>query len=100
MGFRTVVIFNNDQIHDTCKDPSLGENVLGAMASFGFHDIQKRYTKGFEVVEVCHADTVTIARIDSLSMKPLAHGWYKQDDVDLIREAADKLGYRLVKKSK
>lgn len=101
MGMRTVVIFSNDQIHETCKDPALGQNIMNAMGLFGYRDITKRlYSKGFEVVEVTHCDNVTLARIDSLQMKPLAHGWYTQDDVSMLKDAADKLGYRLVKKSK
>lgn len=104
MGFRTVVILNNDRYGEWSKDPELGGKIARAM-----NDIRgsAAHLDGMgRVVECCHADTQTLAVIDSLVYTPLAYDlWVRneketQAQLKLIRQAADKLGYRLVRKTK
>lgn len=58
------------------------------------------------VVECVHADTQTIAVLDSYTFfRPGAHrGWRKGEsdeavDLALLKEMADKMGFRLVRKA-
>jgi hypothetical protein len=96
MGFRTVVIFNNDLSREWQKDPTLGDKISHAS-----------YDRNFEygrVVECCHADTLTMGIIDSVDFKPMVYDSWRygeRDDetqVRLLKRAAEELGYRLVKK--
>lgn len=104
MGYRTVVILNNDRCNEWQNDSLLGSKISHAM-----HDVRGIAANlgGMgRVVECCHADTQTLAVIDSLVYTPLAYDlWVRNEketqvQLKLIRQAADKLGYRLVRKSK
>ena len=96
MGFRTVVILSNDSNWD--QDPDLGRKIQRAM------HLRQTFDHG-RVVECTHADTQTIGIIDSLDFTPLAYDSWNRDEtkgevnIKMLREAADKLGYRLVRKS-
>lgn len=98
MGFRTVVIINNDRL-DAIQDPVLKDAVLGWW-SRGNQPI--RWAGPYNVVEQCHADVVSLLKVDSLQATLMAsdNGWYLEDNgLRLLKDAADKLGYRLVRKS-
>jgi hypothetical protein len=105
MGFRTVVILSNDMAHVWEHDAALGQKI-GHASHFtnricGEPDIENYG----QAVECVHADTQTIGIIDGLSFTPMAHSsWYhgqtkEEMMLKLIKEAADQMGYRLVKKS-
>ena len=108
MGFRTVVMLNNDWHSDWVKDPNLGVKISEAA---GLVNRSKR--SGYNplgqygrVVECIHADTQTLARLDHYEgFEMLSQTWRtfgpstEEDMIDLLKEAADKLGYRLIKKS-
>ena len=100
MGSRTVVILSNDVAHEWENDATLGSQIFSAGAG---SRSQFRYGT---IGEMVHCDTQTLAVIDSLSFQPLTHAnWFPgQDDeernLQLLKAAADKLGYRLVRKSK
>jgi hypothetical protein len=99
MGFRTVVILNNDQAHEWEKDPELGRKIFHAANLLQ----APRFPYG-NVVECTHTDTQTIGIIDSIDFTPLAYDSWNRDEtkgevnIKMLREAADKLGYRLVRK--
>ena len=107
MGFRTVVMLNNDQANEWSKDSLLGEKIYNGM-NYTFslpserdNPANLRYGR---VVECTHADTQTLALVtDYTGFVPLAYSsWYaREDNVELkiLKRAADALGYRLVKKS-
>ena len=104
MGMRTVVMFNNDYSNEWANDPELGSKILTAMnmGSRGY-DSLGNYGK---VVECTHADTQTLVQLDHytgftpLSYSARTFGPSTDDDtVALIKRAADRMGYRLVKKS-
>ena len=105
MGYRTVVVLYNDFQHEWSKDPELGAKIARA-ASYAMGDGQNTRTEmNFgRVVENCHADQETLAIFDSYSMIPLAHArWsrtqsYEDMSLQLLKSAAEKMGYRLVKK--
>lgn len=104
MGFRTVVMLNNDATHEWSKDPALGQKIHHDM-SIGFTisgrgDQLGRYGS---VVECVHADTQTLVALEHYSsFTPLAYTAWRPNqenrDLELIKQAADALGYRLVKK--
>lgn len=103
MGFRTVVVLFNDQASEWENDPSLGKKIshaknfaTGRSLGVGKNDI------GYgRVVECAHADTQTLAVLDSYNMTQIAHSHWNPNDKDvelkLLKEAAEKLGYKIVK---
>lgn len=108
MGFRTVVMLNNDRSNEWSKDPLLGEKIQQAMYYTNKGD--DRYGRfssdiGYgRVVECAHADLQTLVKLEHYTgFEPVAHGhWYpdqKDAKMELLKTAADELGYRLVKKA-
>lgn len=109
MGFRTIVMLNNDQANEWQNDTELGNKIARGMnhtheTKYSDHDFANlRYGR---VVECTHADTETLAVLTHYEgFRPIAHsGWRgsenSQDDiaVKLLKDAAEALGYRLVKK--
>lgn len=108
MGFRTIVILNNDHAHNWDKDPKLGKLIAQSMHSVGSANHQDMLqTRGYGcVVECTHADNQTLAVVDSLRFIPTAYSMWSHNHnetenelkIKLLKEAADHLGYRLVKK--
>jgi hypothetical protein len=110
MGFRTVVMLNNDRTDAWSKDPLLGEKIHQAMHNT--HSEQRWGPRSADigygrVVECTHADVQTLVRLDHYTgFEPVAYtsrssGPSNDDDmIRMLKDAADKLGYRLVKKSK
>lgn len=108
MGYRTLVILYNDQAHEWQKDAKLGQKIAEAM-----NHIPERSSVsptgadlGYgRVVECSHADTQTLAVVDSYNFTPIAHdSWASNESREsiafkLVKAAADKLGFRLVKKT-
>src|SRR5271155_3685741 len=107
MGYRTVVILYNDQAHEWTSDPELGKKINRAMSRVT--DITPTAggmgaTIGYgAVVECVHADSETLAMIESYSYHPMAYGaWHTRKTtleakIGLLEKAANQLGYRLSK---
>lgn len=107
MGFRTVVMLSNDMAHEWSKDPELGRKIEQEM-----HSLPRDMYSGpgalgqyGAVVECTHADCQTLVRLDHYTgFEPLAvtmrsRGPSTEEDlVSLLKHAAEKMGYRLVKK--
>jgi hypothetical protein len=106
MGFRTVVMLSNDLCHEWSKDPKLGEKISLAMnyaSATSRQDMAGIGSYG-RAVECCHADNQTLAMLDGYTMfrhidaQPWARGSSHEDaTLRLLKSAANKLGYRLVK---
>ena len=104
MGFRTTIILFNDHASTWEKDAQLGRKImLGGSQAMGGDPVD---LDGFgRIVECSHADTQRLAVIDSYSMNTLAHGHWsrveseEERNLKLLRDAAERLGYRLVKKA-
>lgn len=106
MGFRTVVVLNNDQASTWENDPELGKKIARDM----FRSVEERYTPleliGGKVLECVHADTQTLAVLDGYGGKPVAYTHWNRGQTDearnlaLLKELADKMGYRISKKPK
>lgn len=111
MGFRTVVMLNNDASDKWSKDPELGQKILRAMNYTGrkddFYASNSRLGGYGQVVECVHADTQTLVRLDHYTgFEPLAHTSRTfgpstdEDKIELLKRAAEELGFKLVKKAK
>jgi len=105
MGFRTVVILNNDRAHEWEYDANLGRLISADMHRSRDARTELESSGYGRVVECTHADTQTLAVIDSLQFVPAAYGqWSRNSETEnelkikLLRAAAEHLGYRLVKK--
>jgi hypothetical protein len=105
MGFRTLVLLSNDRCNEWGNDPLLGAKISGGMndAMGSMHGPNANLGYG-RVVECTHADTVTLAVVDSLQFRPLVHSFWNREDLEstnlrMVKAAAEELGYRLVKKS-
>lgn len=105
MGFRTLVLFYNDEQHNWSKDPNLGSIIAQGASSSPIGEHGHRLASGYgTILEVTHADTQRLAVIDSYSMTTLALGHWsgsgemqKLRDLALVKQAAERLGYKLVK---
>ena len=105
MGMRTVVMLNNDHCHVWMKDPELGQKIYRAMNRVNSKD--NELDPYGSVVECAHADTQTLVRLDHytgfepVSYTSRTYGHSNEEDmILLLKDAAYKLGYRLVKKGK
>lgn len=108
MGYRTVVMLDNDWCDKWSKDPELGAKISQAMNFVHRPDHERGQVMGQygRVVECVHADTQTLVRLDHYQgFDVLAQTWRSfgpstdEDTLEMLKNAADKLGYRLVKKS-
>jgi hypothetical protein len=112
MGYRTVVVLYNDQCGEWENDPELGKKIYAGM---NFCEDRLCLPNQFsdptnlhygKVVQCTHADTQSLVVIDGYSMKSIMHSFRhmgREDEtlkhIRLLREAADGLGYKLIKKS-
>ena len=104
MGYRTVVILNNDLSSQWSNDADLGKKIMRAGNEAASSKDPERSHFGYgRVVECAHADVQTVGIIDSLTLVPLTHGHWRaqeaQEDLKLrmLKEAARAMGYRIVK---
>lgn len=107
MGFRTLVLLYNDQAGQWSNDAELGKKISHAMnfATGSSANPEARLDGYGAVVQCAHADVQTLAVVDSYQFQPLSNSLWRQGEpfedrnLRLLKEAADALGYRLVKKS-
>lgn len=107
MGFRTVVVLNNDQSHEWENDPELGKKIFLAASAKTFsgeHEAARKFFPYGQVVEQVHADTQTLAVFDGYSGQAVSHAhWYRgqtdqEKNLALLKALADQMGYRMIKK--
>ncbi len=113
MGFRTVVIFNNDLCSDWSKDPKLGEKISVAMNYVSANDPAEA-GHGVQVVQCCHSSVATLmvveghqATAEAISTREaVSPREAKNQDVTkllkerLLADMADQMGFKLVRKKK
>lgn len=106
MGFRTVVMLSNDLLPYWRDDPQLGEKI--ADAAHNMNNVLSLPISDYgRVVECIHTDCGTLAMLDRhSSFTPLAYNITRhnqtteESQIQLLKIAADAMGYRLVKKTK
>ena len=104
MGFRTIVTLNNDLSSNWNYDPELGRKIMSLSAAredrFG-----EAAQIGLSLVECTHADTQSLIIADGYTAHPAAFtSWYRsqtneQRDLALLKDLANRLGYRVSKKT-
>jgi hypothetical protein len=98
MGFRTVVALNNDTFWNSNKN--LADDISEAVHRHG----RDRYpgSKGIHILEQVHADQVSLLKIgfygNVCERKAVTYWEDKNQDLNLLKEFANSMGYRLVKK--
>lgn len=108
MGFRTLLCLNNDFTGQWSTDPELGAMISGAMnhAMGGPSERARLDNPSYGRVLACqHADVQMIGVVSHFNFEALGFSHWssgqKPDEVNLqlLKQAAEKLGYKLVKKS-
>lgn len=98
MGYKTVIIVNNDTIHHAKNDPNFGQRVYDAVVLV--NSGRSKYDPTIEAVHQSHTDNGELIMFDGLCAKLMASTQIQKDtDVVLLKEMADSLGYRIVRKS-
>lgn len=104
MGFRTVVILNNDRADEWENDPLLGKKIAHDMNYVHDRDRATDLEGYGRVIECAHADNQTLMLIDSLRGDAVAHSFWSRTEtpeqmkVKMLRDMADRLGYTIVKR--
>lgn len=109
MGYQTIVVINNDRIHEAKDYPSLGTELYQAVSSSVVHG-RAPFGRGIgEVWLSSHADQCSLLVLGSLQLKEITAVYNRSHDVEkletqimLLKLAAERLGYRLhrIKSSK
>ena len=101
MGVRAVVMFNLDRSDEWKNDPELGRKIA---RDISYKALDQGTMPGVKVVEVSHADIVTLAKLDMYSeFNKLSMHSFDNNKTDheatirLLADAARELGYDLVK---
>lgn len=102
MGFNTCVVILNDQIDAIKRHPEqFVDELIGAI---GLHGYKEPYIRGqTQVVSVAHADNYQVVLVGRNTGTVLGsvHGgadYSAPDELSVLRQLADKLGYALRKK--
>lgn len=108
MGYNSSVIVMNDALHDIAADPDFGKNLSRAITSLVHGkpvDVRAlNHVNAATAIESHHADNTSLVSFGGNC--GVAHlqmwGWKHNDIVEqemLCRKWAEKLGFRLVRKS-
>ena len=116
MGYNTVVLFLNDTIQKATENASETMNAICARAGGAMDDerlkdysfsVQNHYylPYGIKIPTIHHADTTVLLAIGGNYATKLheTYGWShheEKDQVRILKEWADKLGYNISKKRK
>lgn len=106
MGNRVLVLLHTDRTSEWEKDPELGQKISIGMNYVTDKDWYSRANLDYgRVVELAHADTHTLALVESYHYHPLVYGsWFanrvdEDTTVEMLRKFADKMGYTIRKKN-
>lgn len=101
MGFNTAMIVRNDFLHEIDKDAKFGEKVRTAIQYAHHPEHAPYHGQGFNILPPCHADYVQIVAIGGNTIRRLGGyaGTYANTDEEVLRNLADSMGFRLVKKA-
>lgn len=106
MGFRTVLALSNDLAHEWDKDPLLGQKIWQASCRLPHLDTPRDYEFNYgQIIEQVHADVQSLIVAEHYGATIMTRtSWYRNQTVEernlsLLNSMADKLGYRVVKKS-
>lgn len=109
MGYNSVVFILNDAWSEIDLDPTgwwektkieLVRMMHATPREYGFG----AHANGFSAAWCSHADVSGLLYVGQNQVRVLAEGGYSRNDpdkatLDLLRDAADKLGYKLIRKA-
>lgn len=100
MGHRSTVIFNHDQL-DQLQAPNIGELIETAIVCYPFYGDGRIGNVG-QVVETAHTNVLRLGVIGDLNFTEMVScgNAMNQYELFMLKEFADKLGYKVIKKSK
>ncbi len=104
MGLNTNITILNDHINEICKDPAKWwDNVYNQICSTRARN--ENFCNNTTVNSVEHADTTTILAVGGNCTTVLGHDFgvhhhTEEGQITILKTLADRLGYRLVKKTK
>lgn len=104
MGYNTTIVIMNDALREIREDQNFGQKVADAVSlvsrgepvdvSAGNHG------NAATVIETHHADTMKLIAVGgNFGYDMGCVGFNDPTPVDILRDLADRLGYRLVKKA-
>ncbi len=95
MGMNTACIIRNDFLHKLRGDLKLGEKIYDAVIS---SNRGAYHGQGFDVLPSSHADNIQVVAIGGNTIRRLGYGGdYRSTDLDILRNLASRMGYRIVK---
>ena len=106
MGFNTTVMLLNDRLHDIERDTTLGTQIATDVSRLGLADSYRTLQYG-KVIETHHNSSMSIVAVGHNMGITLGHAVIEGGDlvnaleeakVDMLKQLADSLGYRLVKR--
>ena len=107
MGFNTTVVVLNDALESISRDGKFGCNLVDSIMSLGRSNIVSagEYVNAATVIETHHADlfsVVLVGRNTGSHLQGLKYPIHVSlpNPVEALKEIADQLGYRVVKKTR
>lgn len=99
MGLNTAMIVRNDFLREIENDPEFGVKVANAIR-YAHHPQHYYHGQAFDVLPSSHADYVQVIAIGGNRIARLGGyaGGYRADDETILRNLADSMGFRLVRK--
>lgn len=98
MGMNTACIIRNDFLHEIEKDKEIGSKIADAIRYAHHPEHAPYHGQGFDVLPSVHADTIQVVAIGGNLIRRLGYGGgYQSKDIDILRNLAASMGYRIVK---
>jgi len=108
MGFNTTIVIHNDALGELKENPDIGKRLFHKILQAGTgrkeNEVprwQRSFGPGF-VVETHHADDTALIAVggnDATILHMSRHSHHTEEhQIELLREWADRLGYRISKK--
>lgn len=99
MGLNTACIIRNDFLHEIEEDAKFGKRVADAVRYASHPERAPYHGQGFDVLPCSHADYIQVVAIGGNSIRRLGYGGtWTADDEAVLRQLADSMGFRVVKK--
>jgi hypothetical protein len=102
MGWRSTLVVQHDHLHSLAQDQELGKKIEDACMCFGMYmgtDYRRPSDFGFTVVEKNHADANSVLMVHDYCANIIC-GSPEPTHEAALRAMAEKMGYRLVKKTR
>lgn len=100
MGLNTAMIVRNDFLNEIEEDAQFGKKVAEAIR-YADSPHAPYHGQSFDVLPCSHADYLQIVVVGGNSIQRLGYGGtWTAEGAEILRQLADSMGFRLVKKAK